>query len=141
MYLDISFAVDPEVVFPLVIVPYSFYTHQPGEDLGPYPAGAPSYSDFPAPALPFGPYPVPAGAGAYPAPDPAQHVNITGGYNNPFPQQVAPYGFSSAAFPPSSVQHQAPTAPPLFQHGEEPPSYMSVFPPSVSGSSGSESKT
>lgn len=132
MYLDISFAIDPEVRFPLVIVPYRFATLQSGEAVGPYPAGAvgaPSYSDFPPPAFPAGPYPVPAAPGAYgyPAPDPTQHAN-TSDFNNQWPQQVTPYSFSAAAFPPSLVQHQAPTAPPLFQQ-VEPPTYTSLYPP------------
>ncbi|CAK6950119.1 arrestin domain-containing protein 3-like [Scomber scombrus] len=134
VYVDISFSIDPEVLFPVVIVPSRFLTHQPHGDFGPYPAGAvgaPSYSDFPAPAFPVGPYPVPSGSGAYgyPAAGPSQHANIASGYNNPFQQQSAPYVFSSAAYPPSSMQHQAPTAPTVLHHGEEPPSYMSVFPP------------
>lgn len=128
MYLDISFTIDPEVRFPLVIVP-RFAILQSGEAVGPYPAGAagaPSYSDFPPPAFPVGP-PAP-GAYGYPAPDPTQLVN-TSGYNNQWPQQATPYGFSAAAFPPSLGQHQAPYAPPLFQQGE-PPTYMSLYPPS-----------
>ncbi|XP_042277975.1 arrestin domain-containing protein 3-like [Thunnus maccoyii] len=126
VYVDISFATDPEVLFPLVIASSSVLTHQLGDDFGPYPAaamGAPSYSDFPAPAYPSGPYPVPAAPGAY-------------GYQAPGP---APYGFASAAFPPSLVQHQDPSAPPQFQHGE-PPSYMSAFPPSVNSSSEPDGK-
>ncbi|XP_059193853.1 arrestin domain-containing protein 3-like [Centropristis striata] len=58
VYLDISFAYDPEVVFPLVIVPSGFVPLQPGEAVGPYPGGAfgaPNYSDFPPPAFATGP--------------------------------------------------------------------------------------
>ncbi|KAG8012116.1 Arrestin domain-containing protein 3 [Nibea albiflora] len=141
VYLDISFAIDPEVVLPLMIVRSAFTTLHPGEAMGPYPAGppgAPSYSDFPPPAFPAGPCPVPTGppylapvgpdANGYPAPYPAQQA--TSGFNNQWPQQVAPYGFPTAAFPPSSEQHQAPTAPPVFQPKEEPPNYMSLFPSS-----------
>uniref|UniRef100_A0A8C9XB76 Arrestin domain-containing protein 3-like n=1 Tax=Sander lucioperca TaxID=283035 RepID=A0A8C9XB76_SANLU len=125
VYLDISFAIDPQVVFPLVIVPSSFARPYP---VGPYSAGAPSYSDFPPPAFPIGPYPVPAGSGAYgyPAPDPTQNGTISG-CNNQWPQQAPPCGFSTAAS--SIMQQQAPTAPPLVQQGEDPPSYMSLFLP------------
>ncbi|XP_028433608.1 arrestin domain-containing protein 2-like [Perca flavescens] len=129
VYLDISFAFNPEVVFPLVIVPSSFARPYPGEAVGPYSAGAPSYSDFPPPAFLVGPYPVPAGPGAYgyPAPDPTQNRTISG-YNNQWPQQASACGFSTAAS--SLMQQQAPTAPPLVQQGEDPPSYMSLFNPS-----------
>nr|XP_033474985.1 arrestin domain-containing protein 2-like [Epinephelus lanceolatus] len=56
VYLDISFASDPEVVFPLGIVPSSMVSLQPDEAAGPYSAwgaGAPSYSYFPPPAVPM----------------------------------------------------------------------------------------
>lgn len=123
MYLDISFAIDPEVKLPVVIVPSGSFSLQSGEAVGPYPAGAvggPSYSDFPPPAFPGGPYPAPAAPGAYgyPAPNPAQ-LPYTSGFNNQWPQQVPPYNFSSAAYPPSWGQQQAPTAPPLFQQGAQ----------------------
>ncbi|XP_076587325.1 arrestin domain-containing protein 3-like [Chaetodon auriga] len=134
VYLDISFAFDPEVVFPLFIVPSHVAALYPGEAMGPYPAGAtgaPSYSDFPAPAIPTGPYPVPAGPGpyGYPAPDPTQHASTASGSYSQWPQPVAPCGYPAAAFPPPSVQHQAPSGPPLFQQGA-PPAYVSLFPPS-----------
>ncbi|KAM4745678.1 arrestin domain-containing protein 3-like isoform 2-T2 [Anableps anableps] len=69
VYLDVSFASDPVVVFPLVIAPPVASDHC--EDLGPYPegpVGAPSYSDFPfAPAYPaeFNPVPTSTGASGY----------------------------------------------------------------------------
>ena len=118
VYLDISFASDPEVVFPLVIIPPGSANLHPGMGPGPYPAGAfegPSYSDFPPPAFPGGPY-VPTGSGAYgyPAPDLNQHVNTPSGYNNQWPQQATSYDFSTASFSASAVQHQAPSAPPQF---------------------------
>ncbi|XP_070689994.1 arrestin domain-containing protein 3-like [Pempheris klunzingeri] len=135
VYLDISFAVDPEVAFRLIIVPSSHAALLPGDAVGPFPAGAvggPSYSDFPPPAFPIAPYPVPTGPGpyGYPAPDPNSHANMTSGYNTQWPQQAPPYGFPPAAVWSSSVQPQAPTAPPLFQQETEPPTYTSLFPPS-----------
>ncbi|XP_040899230.1 arrestin domain-containing protein 3-like [Toxotes jaculatrix] len=135
VYLDISFAFDPEVVFPLIILPSSFANFQVGGAVGPYPVevfGCPSYSDFPPPAFPVGPYPVPAGSGAYgcPAQFPIQHPNITCGFNYQWPQQTAPYNLPPASFSSSSMQQPAPTVPPLFPQGEGPPSYMAPFPPS-----------
>nr|XP_033476282.1 arrestin domain-containing protein 2-like [Epinephelus lanceolatus] len=56
VYLDISFAFDPEVVFPLGIVPSSMASLQPDEAAEPYSAwgaGAPGYSYFPPPAVPM----------------------------------------------------------------------------------------
>ena len=87
VYLDISFAFDPEVRLPLVIVPSLSATLPPGEDFGPYPAGAvggPSYSNFPPPAFPTGSYGAPTAPGAYgyPAPGPTQPGNTASGYNN-----------------------------------------------------------
>ncbi|XP_056448391.1 arrestin domain-containing protein 3-like [Gadus chalcogrammus] len=54
VYLDISFATDPEINFPLVIAPSSFMLNPgPGGMNQPYPPaayGGPSNSDFPPPA-------------------------------------------------------------------------------------------
>lgn len=97
--MDISFATDPEVVFPLVIVPPSFAAFQPGEALGPYPpgtAGAPSYSDFTS--------------------------------FNQWPQSAPPYEFSAPAFSSPPVQYPGSTALPQFQQEEPPPSYTSLYP-------------
>ncbi|XP_006784162.1 arrestin domain-containing protein 3-like isoform X2 [Neolamprologus brichardi] len=99
VYVDISFATDPEVVFPLVIVPPSFAAFQPGEALGPYPpgtAGAPSYSDFTS--------------------------------FNQWPQDAPPYEFSAPAFSSPPVQYPGSTALPQFQQEEPPPSYTSLYP-------------
>uniref|UniRef100_A0A665TGM6 Arrestin C-terminal-like domain-containing protein n=1 Tax=Echeneis naucrates TaxID=173247 RepID=A0A665TGM6_ECHNA len=205
VYLDISFAIDPEVVFPLVIIPASFANFQASR------AGGPGNSDFPPPAFPAGPYqtppgpgpypappgpgpypappgpgpypappgagpypappgpgpypappgpgpyPAPPGAGPYPAPPgpgpypappgpgpypappgpgpygystpyPAQPENATGGYINQWPQNPAPSSFPPPTLPSSSVPFQTPTAPPLVQHGEGPPSYVDIYP-------------
>uniref|UniRef100_A0A3P9NC56 Arrestin domain-containing protein 3-like n=1 Tax=Poecilia reticulata TaxID=8081 RepID=A0A3P9NC56_POERE len=70
VYLDISFAFDPVVAFPLIIAPAVALDHC--EDLGPYPggpAGAQSYSDFSSAAVypsEFNPVPISTGAFGYP---------------------------------------------------------------------------
>ncbi|KAM3610563.1 uncharacterized protein V6R79_005820 [Siganus canaliculatus] len=79
VYLDISFAIDPEVTLPLVIVPYALSNLIPGEDTGPYPAetfGVPSCSDFPHPAFPIGPHPAPAGPGGYEFAAPPSYMSL-----------------------------------------------------------------
>ncbi|XP_033947809.1 arrestin domain-containing protein 3-like [Pseudochaenichthys georgianus] len=137
VYLDISFAFDPEVLFPLVVVPLGFApVPQPGMAAGPYPAGAvggPSNSDFPPPAVSRRPYPVSPssgrsgnpGAPMYSAPPPpvypgnpmvfpcppsvypAQPAHVSGGYNNQVPEIPFPYGTPFS----SSVIHPPPSAP------------------------------
>ncbi|KAK2837406.1 hypothetical protein Q5P01_014618 [Channa striata] len=144
VYLDISFATDPAVVFPLAIIPSSLAAFHPDGALGVYPAGAiggPSCSDFCPPAFPVGVNPVPTGIGAYRYPPPGtnQQMDVSG-YNNQRAQQAAPYGFSAAAFTAPSVQDPTPTAPPPFEQGAEPPSYMSLFPTSQDNPSSSGSK-
>ncbi|XP_029999620.1 arrestin domain-containing protein 3-like [Sphaeramia orbicularis] len=142
VYVDISFAFDPEVVFPLIIVPPSLAASLFNEAGGPYPAGAamgPSYSDFPAPTPAFpGSSPIPAGPGAYgyPAPIPNQHAGVTSGFNNQMPQQPTQYGFPAAPFPFYSGQPQTPNAPPQFSQGEDPPSYTALYPPITTPASG-----
>ncbi|XP_030592783.1 arrestin domain-containing protein 3-like isoform X2 [Archocentrus centrarchus] len=134
VYLDISFAFDPEVVFPLVIIPSRFAAMQSGEAGWAYPpgvAGAPSYSDFISPAFPAGFDPGATGSGAYqyPALDPTQHANITSGNYNQWPQGAASQGFSAPAFTSHSMHNPGPTALPRFQQEEQPPTYASLYPP------------
>ncbi|XP_068461104.1 arrestin domain-containing protein 3-like [Clinocottus analis] len=129
VYLDISFAIDPKVVFPLVIVPSGAAALQPGEAAGPYPAGAfgaPSYSDFPPPAFPIGPYPVPAGSGAfgYPAPPVPGGSGAFGYPAAPVPEGPGTFGYPAAPVPAVSGAFGYPAAP-----EGEPPSYLSLYSP------------
>lgn len=104
VYLDISFAFDPEVIFPVVIVPAGSTGKsllQPGGAVGPYLPGAiggPRSSDFPPPAIPIGPYPSPSGMGAY---------------GNP----AAP-GLGDSDFPGYTMQPSAYPAPPPMHAGQ-----------------------
>ncbi|XP_071338760.1 arrestin domain-containing protein 2-like isoform X2 [Trachinotus anak] len=134
VYLDISFAFDPEVNLPVLILPPDLAPGtQPGGAAGPYPAGAtggPSNSDFPSPARSMGPHPASPhsgsyaypGAPSYSAPGPAYPANPpmyaalpdvyptqpahNGGYNNP-----VPYGSLYSSSSSTSVLHPPPTAP------------------------------
>ncbi|XP_017283404.1 arrestin domain-containing protein 3-like [Kryptolebias marmoratus] len=141
VYLDISFAFDPEVLFPLVIaLPNLAPGSQTGPG-GPYPAhafGGQSNSDFPPPAVPGALYPAAyqqPGSYGYPsAPPPEYSMNpqvlagppgvyppqpplMYGGYSNPAPQVPSPYGspygspYSSSS---SSALHPPPPPPPVF---------------------------
>lgn len=156
-YLDISFAFNPEIKFPVVIIPPDLALgFQPGAAGGPYPAGAaggPSNTDFPPPAVFMGPYPVSPHSGSYgypgaqrysapppvypdnplvnagpPAVYPAQPPHMSGGYNNPVPQLASPYRSPFSSSSSSSVLHPPPTVP-TFQ---PPPSAPSHCPPSFS---------
>uniref|UniRef100_A0A1A8BI04 Arrestin C-terminal-like domain-containing protein n=1 Tax=Nothobranchius kadleci TaxID=1051664 RepID=A0A1A8BI04_NOTKA len=121
VYLDISFAFDPEVVFPLHLSPRSAASEDLGSDV---PCAGPSYSDFCPPAYPNCLNPGAAGPDAceYPAPDPALQVNMPSGFNDRWPTNPTPYGFVAAAC-------ESPL-PPVVPYGaqQEPPSYMSLFP-------------
>ncbi|KAE8292312.1 Arrestin domain-containing protein 2 [Larimichthys crocea] len=126
VYLDISFSSDPEVKFPVAIIPNDLAPSQfHGHAMGPYPnsaVGAPSNSDFPPPAAAMGPYPASPHAGSYGYPRaqsysvpppvyPAQSAYVSGGYNNPVPQLPSPYGTPFSSSSSSSVLHPPPTAP------------------------------
>ncbi|XP_019949112.1 arrestin domain-containing protein 3-like [Paralichthys olivaceus] len=140
VYLDISFAFDPEVLIPVTILPLDFTPGlQPGVTASPYLAGAtggPSNSDFPPPAASFGPYPASPNSGGYGYPEaegysvpkpaysdnppmyafpsnayPAQPPHLSGGYNNPVPQPQAPYGSPFSSSSSTPVLHPPPSAP------------------------------
>ncbi|XP_044052621.1 arrestin domain-containing protein 3-like [Siniperca chuatsi] len=138
VYLNISFASNPEVMFPVVIFPPDLAPGpHPGVAVGPYPAGAvvgPSNSNFPPPAVSMGPYPASPHSGSYGYPGaqrysapppvypdnplvyagppgvyPAQSAHGSGGYNNPVLQLASPYGSPFSSS--STVLHPPPTAP------------------------------
>ncbi|XP_029999619.1 arrestin domain-containing protein 3-like [Sphaeramia orbicularis] len=141
VYLDISFSFDPEIVFPVVIIPrdltpgyvpsagpsHSDFT-PPAFQMGPYPPGATggqSNSDFPPPAAHLSTPGYPA-APAYSAPPPVYpgYPSVPGtsgmypappthmsGGYNPPPQQPYPYGSPFSASSSSSMLHPPPSAP------------------------------
>uniref|UniRef100_A0A3Q3W680 Arrestin C-terminal-like domain-containing protein n=1 Tax=Mola mola TaxID=94237 RepID=A0A3Q3W680_MOLML len=138
VYLDISFASDPKVVFPLIICPPNLALgSQPGGAMGPYSAscdGGPSNSDFappyPAQALasPYGDpfsspssvlHPPPSAPTFYPPPSAAE---IT-------PSVTSPPANVSSAVPPATYA-SAPLMDFLCQSDEPPPSYSLLFPSS-----------
>ncbi|XP_023138121.2 arrestin domain-containing protein 3-like [Amphiprion ocellaris] len=161
VYLDISFAFDPKIKFPVVILPPDIVSgFQSGVAMGPSPGGAvggPSHSDFPPPQVSMGPYPASPHSGgyrypavqSYSAPPPAypanppmytgppcvypsQPTHMSEGYNNPVPQQPSPYGSPFSSSSSSSVLHPPPAVPRF----HSPPSAPEIqpFPPAISPS-------
>ncbi|XP_074527034.1 arrestin domain-containing protein 3-like [Halichoeres trimaculatus] len=129
--LDISFASDPEIVFPLFIChPELLSASNPGVAAHPSPARAvagPSNSDFPPYAAAMGPYPASPNSGGHRYPGagryspshvslnypptsvyPDQPASVGGSYTNFLPRQDSPYGFQSLS---STTLHPPPVAP------------------------------
>ncbi|XP_020513392.1 arrestin domain-containing protein 3 [Labrus bergylta] len=119
VYLDIRFAIDPEVVLPVVVAPAKCASRKHDESMGPYlsgPVGAPGHSDFPPPAFPVGPYPVPVGPsaplqpGQTLGPYPAGAVGAQGYSNFPPPGPYsAPTGPGTYGYPAPHPAQPAPT--------------------------------
>ncbi|XP_076015845.1 arrestin domain-containing protein 3-like [Genypterus blacodes] len=105
VYLDIRFHLNPQVAFPLVIVPAHVMNSAPGGVVGPDTAQAQSKSDFPPPLASAEPHPEHSGCSAYGDPTLDQ-----------LPQQMTPYGPSSTDFPSSSASEhwQSPAALPFY---------------------------
>ncbi|XP_061584956.1 arrestin domain-containing protein 3-like [Cololabis saira] len=141
VYLDISFAFDPEVVFPLVIIPPDL---APGH-LNGGAIGGPSHSDFPSPTVSMGPYPASPKSGSYryrgaqnnstpppaypssplmyagsPGVYPPQPTRMYGAYNNS-PRAPSPYGSPFSSSSSSSVLHPPPSAPAFHPSPSAPP--------------------
>ncbi|CAJ1068526.1 arrestin domain-containing protein 3-like [Xyrichtys novacula] len=132
VYLDIKFAIDPEIVLPVVIAPVKLASHF-NEAMGPYPAGpavAPSYSDFPPPSFPMGPSHVPAGPSAPFPPGQTQGPYPALPSFGPYPAPTAP---SAYGYPAPVPNQPAPTASGYTQWPQQPPPYgypPVAFPPS-----------
>ncbi|XP_069555956.1 arrestin domain-containing protein 3-like [Brachyistius frenatus] len=113
VYLDISFAFDPQVKLPVLIIPHDLAAGcQNHLAVGPYPRGAvggPSNSDFPPPAVSLGP----SVAGA-----------IGGPRNSDFPPH-APFMGPYPVSPPSG-RYGNPRVP---TYSAPPPAYTDIPPP------------
>ncbi|XP_039875518.1 arrestin domain-containing protein 3-like [Simochromis diagramma] len=118
VYLDISFAFDPEVTFPLVILPSRLASIWPDEALGQSvgEGGAAKATSYNVHAVPTA-----SGACQYPIPDPPQDDDIKGGNYNQLPQGATSLGFSAPAFTVDSMQQ------PAILQGEPSPLFTSIY--------------
>ncbi|KAK9522622.1 hypothetical protein VZT92_019072 [Zoarces viviparus] len=149
-YLDISFAFNPEIKFSVVIIPPVLASgFQPGVAGGPYPAGGPSNTGFPPPAVSMDPYPSKAigdpGNTGFPPPavsmDPYPSKAIGGPGNTGFPPPavfMGPYPVSphSGSYGyPGAQRYSAP--PPVYPDNPlvnaAPPAVYPAQPPHMSG--------
>ncbi|XP_018524735.1 arrestin domain-containing protein 3 [Lates calcarifer] len=151
VYLDIRFASDPKVVFPVIILPPELALGpQPDVAAEPYPAGAaggPSDSDFHSPGVCMSPYPAfphsaiheYPGAQRYSAPQPtypdnppmysgppvvypAQPAHMSGSYSNPAPQLASPHRSPFSSPSPSFM------VPPTAPTSHPPPTAPEIYP-------------
>ncbi|XP_076746631.1 arrestin domain-containing protein 3-like [Maylandia zebra] len=118
VYLDISFAFDPEVTFPLVILPSRLASIWPDEALGQSvgEGGAAKATSYNVHAVPTA-----SGACQYPIPDPPQDDDIKGGNYNQLPQGATSLGLSAPAFTVDSMQQ------PAILQGEPSPLSTSIY--------------
>ncbi|XP_029367119.1 arrestin domain-containing protein 3-like isoform X2 [Echeneis naucrates] len=143
VYLDISFAFDLEINFPVVILPLGLAPQLQGATAaGPYPAWAtagPSTSNFSPPAMSMGPSSphsrhtsrgyqsmYVAQRPAYPA----QPVRMSRDYNHPVPQPAGspfsmPSNFVLRPPPPAPAFHPTPSAPEIYP---PPSSALNMYP-------------
>uniref|UniRef100_UPI0037E8BC2B arrestin domain-containing protein 3-like n=1 Tax=Semicossyphus pulcher TaxID=241346 RepID=UPI0037E8BC2B len=128
VYLDISFAFDPEIVFPLVICPPDLVSgFQRGAAAHTSPSrayGGPSNSAFPPPTAPMGPYP----AGAYGGPSNSDYAPAVSMGPYPVSPNSGGYGYPGAQrYSPAPV---SPNYPPV---NASPPSVYPAQPAHMSG--------
>uniref|UniRef100_A0A3Q2QEU3 Arrestin domain-containing protein 3 n=1 Tax=Fundulus heteroclitus TaxID=8078 RepID=A0A3Q2QEU3_FUNHE len=149
VYLDISFAFDPEIIFPLVIAHPMFRDRVSG-NLGPYPVegfGGPTNSDFPPPAVAGGLYPSLPSCGPYgypgaqgPSAPPPAYPEVHNGPPGAYPPQPPPmYSVPQAPFPygpPPSFSSSSSPAAPAFNVPPSGPQIQPPFPSTIPSAPG-----